>query len=225
MMTQLRPPKAHAVPPSPLTVEPDTAPRPRPTASPRHPVVKAFADPAALGLGAFGLSTFLLSFANAGLVPTAAVAVLGVGLFYGGLAQVLAGLWEFAQGTTFGSIAFVSYGAFWMAYWWTQTNPALAREASGAGVGLFMICWAIFTAYMVVAALRINVMLSVLFIVATFTFVALGLGAFTGQAWLGHVGGWLGFATALTAWYGSFASVTNATWRRNVIPVGEISAS
>ncbi|WP_418516286.1 acetate uptake transporter [Curtobacterium flaccumfaciens pv. flaccumfaciens] len=200
-------------------------PGPRPTASPRHPVVKAFADPAALGLGAFALTTFMASFANAGILSGAAAATLGLALFYGGLGQVLAGMWEFAQGNTFGALSFTSFGAFWLAYWWLQTNPELLRAAGGAGVGLFMICWAVLAAFLTVSTLRISWTLFALFALLALTLLGLGIGALTSVTWISYAGGYIGIATGLVAWYGSFASVVNATWRRNVIPTGEIAES
>src|SRR5881398_1578340 len=92
-----------------------------PQGTPAENVVPAalpFADPGPLGLAAFALTTFVLSFANAGLIPGAGAAVLGLALFYGGLGQIIAGIWEFANKNTFGGTAFCSYGAFWLAFWY-----------------------------------------------------------------------------------------------------------
>src|SRR6185369_14793172 len=83
------------------------------------PAVAAIADPAPLGLAAFALTTFVLSSVNAGLLPATVVGtVFGLALFYGGIVQVFAGLWEFTKGNTFGSTAFCSYGAFWLSFWY-----------------------------------------------------------------------------------------------------------
>jgi succinate-acetate transporter protein len=187
----------------------------RPVAAER-PVI---ADPAALGLGAFALTTFLLSLANSGLLPGAGAAVLGIALFYGGIAQVAAGLWEFAKGNTFGATAFVSYGAFWLSFWWLETNPAVAKEAGAAGVGAFLLAWTIFTLFMTVAAVKTNGALLAVFIVLTLTFAALTIGEFSGQVGITRLGGWLGLLTAALAWYSAFAVVINATWKRAVLPV------
>jgi succinate-acetate transporter protein len=178
-----------------------------------------FADPGALGLGAFALTTFVLSLANSGIVPAAGAAVLGIALFYGGIAQVAAGLWEFAKGNTFGATAFTSYGAFWLAFWWLLTNPAVAKEAGAAGVGSFLLAWTIFTAYMTIAAIKTNGAILSVFVALTLTFIALTIGEYTGTAGMTQLGGWLGLLTALLAWYGSFAVVLNATWKRSVLPV------
>src|SRR3954454_2948287 len=105
-------------------------------------------DPAALGLAGFAMTTFVLSFANSGFVAGAESAVLGLALFYGGIAQLLAGMWAFVKGNTFGAVAFSSYGAFWLAFWWLLPNPKAAAAAGAAGVGVFLLAWTIFTAFM-----------------------------------------------------------------------------
>src|ERR1700710_925704 len=102
--------------------------------------VLPFADPAPLGLGAFALTTFVLSFANAGFVVGAGATVLGLALFMGGIAQFVAGIWEFANKNTFGATAFCSFGAFWMAFWFLNTS-GVAVDA--AGVGVFLLAWTI----------------------------------------------------------------------------------
>lgn len=193
---------------------------PKPVASVRHPVIRGIADPAALGLGAFGMSTFLLSFANAGIFPGAAVAVLGLGLFYGGVAQIIAGIWEFVQANTFGALAFVSYGAFWLAYWWTITTPDMEENAGGEGMGTFLILWAVFTAFLVVPCTRISVLLTVLFSAAAITFVLLAIGAYASSDVITRAAGYTGFVVGIFGLYGCFASVVNATWHRTVIPLG-----
>jgi hypothetical protein len=115
------------------------------------------ADPAPLGLAGFALTTFMLSTFNAGLLPkTAEVSMLGVALFYGGIAQLFAGMWEFVKGNTFGALAFSSYGAFWMSLWYLIVHSGLAKADSAKGVGIFLLAWTIFTLYMTVVAARIN---------------------------------------------------------------------
>jgi succinate-acetate transporter protein len=178
----------------------------------------AFADPGPLGLAAFALTTFVLSIANAGIVPTAGAAVLGLALFYGGAVQVLAGLWEFVKGNTFGATAFCSYGAFWMAFWYLVSTKGDVA-AGGPGVGVFLLGFTIFTAYMTVASLKTSGALIAVFVVLTLTFLALALGALTGAAGLSTFGGYLGLITAILAWYASFAGITNSTFKRVVLPV------
>ena len=180
---------------------------------------RIIADPAALGLGAFALTTFMLSLANSGIVAGAGAAVLAIALFYGGLAQLGAGMWEFVKGNTFGATAFTSYGAFWLAFWWLLTNPGVEKAAGARGVGAFLLAWTIFSALMTVASKKTNAVLFATFVAVTLTFVALTIGAFTGVVGITRLGGWLGLVAAGLAWYGSFAVVTNATWKRVVLPV------
>ena len=103
------------------------------------------ADPAALGLAGFAMTTFVLSLANTGLIAGAGAAVLGLALFYGGIAQLLAGMWEFVKGNTFGAVAFSSYGAFWLSFWFLLTTGG-DKAAGSAGVGAYLLAWTIFTA-------------------------------------------------------------------------------
>jgi succinate-acetate transporter protein len=181
-----------------------------PTPAPR------FADPAALGLAAFGLTTFVLSFANAGWIPGGGVSVLGLALFYGGIGQVIAGVWEFANKNTFGATAFTSYGLFWMAAWFLLTS---GNKVDAPGVGLFFLAWAIFTLYMTFAAIKTNLIILLVFIALTLTFVFLAISEFASSESIQHIGGYLGILTAIFAFYGSFATVINATFKRVVLPV------
>ncbi|WP_349899266.1 acetate uptake transporter [Parafrigoribacterium soli] len=180
-------------------------------------------NPAALGLAAFALTTFVLSFGNAGIIAGGAVPVVfGLALFYGGVTQILAGLWEFAQKNTFGATAFCSYGAFWMSFWYLETATDLGKAGSGLSVatGTWLLAWAIFTLYMTFAAWRTNMATFLVFVALTLTFFALSLGDYSSSEWLTRLGGWLGIITALLAWYTSFAVVINSTFRRVVLPVG-----
>jgi succinate-acetate transporter protein len=181
-----------------------------------------FADPGPLGLAGFALTTFMLSCFNSGLAPKPAEAVvLGVALFYGGIAQLLAGMWEFAKGNTFGALAFSSYGAFWMAFWYlvahTDLSKATATDAN-KGVGVFLLAWTIFTLYMTVVASRLSGVLFVLFAVLLVTFAFLTAGALGSSDSMTKIGGYLGLVTALVAWYGSFAGVMNNTAKRVILP-------
>ena len=181
-----------------------------PTPAPR------FADPAALGLAAFGLTTFVLSFANAGWIPGGGVTVLGLALFYGGIGQVIAGVWEFANKNTFGATAFTSYGLFWMSAWFLLTSGI---KPDGPGVGLFFLAWGIFTLYMVFAAIKTNLIILLVFIALTLTFAFLSIGEFANSGTIHNIGGYLGIVTAILALYGSFATVINSTFKRVVLPV------
>ena len=180
------------------------------------------ADPGPLGLAGFALTTFVLSMFNAGLVGKGAEpVVLGLALAYGGIAQVLAGMWEFRTGNTFGAVAFTSFGAFWLSYWALVTffiGDIPANEV-GAAVGLYLISWGIFTAYMFVASLRTTAAIALVFVLLAATFFLLGIGNANESDGLVEVGGWCGLATAVAAWYASFAAVTNSTFGRTVLPV------
>ena len=190
-----------------------------PTGRPTAPT----ADPGALGLAAFALTTFVLSFVNAGLLPvTVEPVVFGLALFYGGLAQFAAGIWEFANRNTFGATAFCSYGAFWLSFWFLArfTDLSGAGADKGKGVGVFLLAWGIFTLYMTIAARRTSVAVFLVFVFLTVTFFALAAGDYTGAIGFTRVGGVLGIVTALLAWYASSAVVINSTHQRIVLPVG-----
>jgi succinate-acetate transporter protein len=180
------------------------------------------ADPGPLGLAGFALTTFMLSMFNAGLVSkTAEPVVLGVALAYGGLAQLLAGMWEFRTGNTFGAVAFTSFGAFWISFWALVTffAPQIPAEHVGAALGLYLIAWGIFTLYMFIASLRTTAAISLVFFLLVITFFLLGIGNANESEGLIEAGGWFGLATAVAAWYASFAAVTNSTFGRTVLPV------
>lgn len=186
---------------------------------------EAVADPAPLGLAAFALTTFVLSFFNADLVSKGGEpVVLGLALAYGGLAQLLAGMWEFKNNNTFGATAFSSFGAFWISLFVFDQFLADSVPAGNLGdaVGLYLIGWGIFTAYMWIASFRVSVAVMLVFALLAPTFIILGIGNAADSSTIIHIGGWLGIATATAAWYASFASVTNKTFGRVVLPVREL---
>jgi hypothetical protein len=212
-----------------------TAPAPLTSAAVEARAAAAIADPAPLGLAAFAMTTMALSVVNAGILNAAlAPTVLGLALFYGGGTQFLAGMWEFRRGNTFGAVAFSSFGAFWLSYWFLATfilsAPALLAAADvHKAVGLFLLGWAIFTAYMTVGSLRVSGAVALVFVLLTLTFIALCIGAFNAtipstSTWT-KIGGWLGLATAAAAWYTSFAAVTNSTFKRTVLPTMPLTPS
>jgi succinate-acetate transporter protein len=177
-----------------------------------------------LGLAAFALTTFLLSIANTHVWPDAAAAAVYTAIAYGGLAQLLAGMWEFKRGNTFGATAFSSFGAFWIAiYFLVQVGGAVPGLPTTAFVfGPFLLAWGIFTMYMTVASMRVSMAVFAVFALLTITFFLLSIGAFeTSTGWT-KLGGWFGIATAAAAWYASFAGVTNETFRRIVLPTGTL---
>ena len=181
------------------------------------------ADPAPLGLAAFALTTFVLSAVNAGWVPdTVEPVVFGLALAYGGLAQLLAGMWEFTKGNTFGSTAFSSYGAFWISFWYLTGHTDLSGAGADAakGVGLYLLAWGIFTAYMTVAASRVSGAVLAVFVLLTLTYLVLAWGEFADSSGIHKTGGYLGLLTALAAWYASFAGVTAFAYKRPLVPTG-----
>src|SRR3954464_14412802 len=180
------------------------------------------ADPGPLGLAAFALTTFVLSMFNSRLMGSGGEPIVfGLAFAYGGLAQLLAGMWEFRTGNTFGAVAFTSYGAFWLSFWaFVQFYEDKVPKADvGHAVGLYLIAWGIFTTYMFVASLRTTAAISLVFLLLATTFLLLGIGNANDSANTIKVGGWLGLFTAASAWYASFAGVTNSTFKRTVLPV------
>jgi succinate-acetate transporter protein len=205
--------------------------------SPGSPVDRAIppdptqyiANPAPLGLAAFALTTFVLSVVNTGMLDERVTpVVLGLAAFYGGGAQLLAGMWEFRKANTFGATAFSSYGAFWLAYWFLVKYTSFPSDAPGNSVahavGTFLLGWTIFTAYMTVASLRVSGAVAGVFVFLTLTFAALTIGEYATSSGWHKFGGWLGLITALLAWYASFAGVTNETFKRTVLPTWPASA-
>ena len=188
-----------------------------------------FADPGPLGLAGFAGTTFFLSVVNTNMLGASVqTVVLGLALFYGGLAQLLAGMWEFVKGNTFGALAFASYGAFWMSFWYLLNHlPEKAAPKDVLhGVAVYLLVWTIFTAYMTIAATRTSGAVLLVFVLLFLAFLTLTIGWFSesvdqfaknSNAWI-HIGGWIGLLTALAAWYASFAGVTNATFKRIVLP-------
>ncbi|WBO61989.1 acetate uptake transporter [Streptomyces camelliae] len=194
----------------------------RPPAEDPLPAVRG--DPAPLGLAGFAFTTLLLSIVNTNLLKEAGaiVPVLGLAAFYGGLAQFVAGLFEFRRGNTFGATALVSYAAFWLSYWWIAQRLAFAGDVHNA-LGLFLLGWCIFTAYMAVAAFRVSLAVLMVLVLLALTYLFLAIGAFQTGAQphaMTQVGGWFGIATGLVAWYASAAGVINETHGRTVLPVG-----
>ncbi len=180
------------------------------------------ADPGPLGLAAFALTTFVLSMFNSGIMNAdAEPIVFGLAFAYGGLAQLLAGMWEFRTGNTFGAVAFTSYGAFWLSFWAFEQFYAKSVPESvvGQGVGLYLVAWGVFTSYMFVASLRTTAAIATVFALLAATFLVLGIGEWTGTESIAKLGGFIGLATAVAAWYASFAAVTNSTFDRTVMPV------
>jgi uncharacterized protein len=187
------------------------------------------ADPAPLGLAGFALTTFLLSGHNASFIPD--LIWVGPALFYGGAAQLLAGMWEFRNRNVFGATAFSTYGGFWLALGifvvLANTTKFAASFAGGDltnSLAWFLFAFAVFNFYMLLGSLRVNVAVFLVFFTLELTEIALVIGFFNlshgGTPWWLHFGGWLGIVTAAVAWYTSAAGVMNGVAGRTVFPVG-----
>jgi hypothetical protein len=190
-------------------------------------IVTPQANPAALGLAGFGLTTVLLSLINAGLLPAGGEpVVLPLAIAFGGTAQIIAGVMEYRVANTFGATAFTAYGAFW---WWFALlllfngNHVIDLSAGGPTVGVALLLWGLFTFGLWIGTFRLPRLLFLIFLTLWIAFLLLGLGAALPMPTLHTMGGYVGLICGLLAMYGSFAVTTNATFGREVIPVGSRS--
>jgi uncharacterized protein len=179
------------------------------------------ANPAPLGLLGFGLTTILLNLHNAGFFPLDSM-IMGMGVFVGGVAQVIAGMQEWKKGNTFGATAFTAYGLFWIALVSTWVLPAmgLSRASAPAEMGWFLLLWGLFTTGMFVGTLRLNRALQVVFATLAALFFLLAIRDFSGSAVIGVVAGWTGIVCGLSAFYTAIAQVLNEVYGRTVMPIG-----
>jgi succinate-acetate transporter protein len=184
------------------------------------------ADPAPLGLAAFALTTFILSAHNALGTTVPLLAVVGYALFYGGLAQFAAGMWEFRNRNAFGATAFSTYGAFWLgiaALVILVVAGKLAPADVNPSLAWTLLAFAIFNTYMLLCSARVNTAVFTVFLTLEVTEILLFVGKFMNQAdgtGLVALGGWVGLLTALVAWYASAAGVVNSLSLTPVLPVG-----
>ncbi len=177
------------------------------------------ANPGPLGLSGFALTTLVLSAWNGGILKGADVLiVIGLAVFYGGIAQFSAGMWEFRTGNTFGATAFSSYGAFWLSFaallipgfgvaFGAKTGP------STSALAWYLLGWTVFTGILMLCSFRTNGATALVFVLLFVTFLLLALGAFNGQAagvGLTQIGGYVGILTAIAAWYTALAGVMAA---------------
>ncbi|KAH8948894.1 hypothetical protein BDL97_10G001600 [Sphagnum fallax] len=214
-----------------------TKPRTAPPAA--KPVTNTI-NPAPLGLIAFALTTFVLSCYNAGIwgiqVDSPPNVVIGLAVFYGGLGQFIAGMWEFAAGNTFGATAFASYGAFWLAYsalfipWFGvidayEAAPAHTKNIDPA-LGIFLLAWALFTFFMWFGTFKSNIGFVLLFFFLTLTFVLLSISEFKRDPLISNrvkrAGGFIGILTALIAWYIGVAKLLTPDISYITLPLGDL---
>jgi uncharacterized protein len=187
-----------------------------------RPAPPSVADPAPLGLAAFALTTFVLSAHNAGWAPD--VVWIGLALFYGGLAQLLAGMWEFRNKNVFGATAFASYGGFWLSLGSFVVIASLTKLGDGLNVddslGWFVLGFLIFNSYMMLIAALVNKAVFGVFLTLEITEILLVIGFMQADADIIKWGGYLGVVTAAVAWYTSAAGVANSLSERPILPVG-----
>ena len=186
------------------------------------------ANPGPLGLCGFALTTLILSLINAGLLDAKNLGiVIALAIFYGGGAQLLAGMWEFRTGNTFGATAFTSYGAFWLSFGAIfipgLVPTAFSASITSAGLGWYLLGWGIFTGIMMLGSFRTNGATAVVFILLFVTFILLAVGKFNDSSSITQIGGYFGILTAIAAWYtalaGVLAGVSNGKMNLPIFPM------
>ena len=180
------------------------------------------ANPAPLGLMAFGMTTVLLNLHNAGFIPLDTM-ILAMGIFYGGIAQIIAGLMEWKKKNTFATTAFISYGAFWLTLVALIVMPKMNVGVAAPGakdMGSYLIMWGLFTGFMFISTLKINRALQVVFASLTLLFFLLAAAELTGNKGIAHFAGYEGIFCGLSAIYAAMAQVWNESFGREVAPLG-----
>jgi len=183
---------------------------------------QARSNPAPLGLMGFGMTTVLLNLFNAGLLPSDGMGmILAMGIFYGGMAQIIAGILEFKNGNTFGTTAFCSYGFFWLSLVALLVFPTLgiAAAVGPVSMGAYFVMWGIFTAYMFVGTLKMNKGLQVVFSTLAVLFFLLATAEFTGIGSIKNIAGVEGIFCGASAIYVACAQVLNEVYRKIVLPL------
>lgn len=185
------------------------------------------ANPAPLGLLGFGMTTVLLNLHNAGFYFLGSM-ILAMGLVYGGLAQVIAGIMEFRKGNTFGTLAFSSYGLFWWSLVillllpnFTLLSPAVTA-ANDTAMAAYFFMWGLFTLVMFFGTLKTNRALQFVFMSLVVLFFLLTAHRLTGDATLLKITGWEGIICGASAVYTGLAEVLNEVYERTVVPLGKV---
>ena len=185
----------------------------------------ALANPAPLGLLGFGMTTVLLNIHNAGFFPMTSM-VLAMGIFYGGIAQLIAGIQEWRVGNTFGATAFTSYGCFWLTLVAISALPKLGfAPDSGSSMAAYLVVWGIFTTFMFIGTLKLNRTLQIIFGSASLLFFMLAFGKATGNEEVIRLAGFEGIVCGASAMYGGLAQILNELYGRTVMPLGARKAS
>lgn len=183
------------------------------------------ANPGPLGLMGFGMTTVLLNLHNAGFFPLTSV-IISMGIFFGGLAQIMAGLLEYKKGNTFGMTAFISYGSFWLSLVGILLLPrlGLAEPTDTTVLGVYLALWGVFTLFMFFGTLCANRALQFIFASLTLLFALLATGNITGHHALLTFAGYEGVICGASAIYLAMAEVLNEQFGRTVLPIGEVTA-
>jgi len=178
------------------------------------------ANPAPLGLMGFGMTTVLLNIHNVDAMPLNSM-ILAMGLFYGGLGQVIVGILEWKKNNTFGMVAFGSYGLFWLTLVALVVMPklGLGEATSKQGMGWYLVMWGIFTAVLMVASFKHNKALITVFVLLTALFFLLAAGDFTGNKSITIFAGWEGILTGFSAIYLGAAQIINEAYGKTVLPI------
>jgi succinate-acetate transporter protein len=181
------------------------------------------ANPAPLGLTGFGLTTILLNIHNAGFYPNNSM-ILGMGIFVGGIAQIIAGILESKKNNTFGTTAFVCYGSFWLSLVaiWALPQLGIAEKADETAMGFYLATWGLFTLGLFVGTLRLNRALQVVFATLVILFALLAVADFTHSAAIKTLAGYEGIICGLSALYAAIAQVLNEVYKRTVLPLGPV---
>lgn len=183
---------------------------------------ETLSNPAPLGLMAFGMTTVLLNIHNAGFYPLDTM-ILAMGVFYGGIAQVIAGIMEFKKGNTFGTTAFLSYGLFWLTLVFLLVFPKLGWwevSQNSLSFSWYLFMWGLFTFGMFIGTLKLNRALQVVFGTLVILFWLLALHHITGSVLIGRIAGWEGILCGFSAIYASIAQVLNEVYGKTVLPIG-----
>lgn len=177
-----------------------------------------FANPASLGLMGFGITTVLLNLHNSGLFPLGSM-ILSMGIFFGGVSQVIAGIMEYRNQNMFGLTAFTSYGLFWLSLVAIIIFPKIGwgEPVSKMGMAAYLFMWGIFTALLTVSASRLNYAILTVFTTLTILFLLLAVGQFIPV--IHTIAGYEGIFCGTTAIYTAFAEMTNEVYGRTVIPI------
>lgn len=180
------------------------------------------ANPAPLGLMGFGMTTVLLNLHNAGLFGLGSM-ILAMGLFYGGIAQMIAGVMEWKKGNTFGTTAFTSYGAFWLTLVFIMIAPklGLGDAPSAIEMSAYLFMWGLFTFGMFIGTFKANRALQIVFGTLALLFVLLAISDFTGSAAIKQFAGYEGIVCGLSAIYLALAEIINEKFGKTILPIGE----